>query len=60
MARRCAASLSIPVIGTLDIVLAAKKNNFIAKARPVIEDITKAGLYLSDKVIDTVLQKVGE
>ena len=58
--RKCAASLNIPVRGTLGIVLVAKKRGLIAKARPVIEDMMSAGLYLSRKVVDKALQKVGE
>ncbi len=41
--RKCAASLNIPVRGTLGIVLAAKQRSLIPKARPVIEDMMAAG-----------------
>lgn len=58
--RKCAASLHIPVRGTLGIVLVAKKRGLITKARPVIEEMMSAGLYLSRKVVDKALQKVGE
>ncbi len=58
--RKCAASLSIPVRGTLGIVLVAKKRGLIPKARPVIEDMMAAGLYLSRKVVDEALRRVGE
>ena len=55
--RKCAASLSIPVRGTLGIVLIAKKRNLIPKARSVIEDMMTAGLYLSRKVVDGSTKK---
>lgn len=58
--RKCAASLNIPVRGTLGIVLVAKKRGLIPKARPIIEDMMAAGLYLSRKVVDEALSKVGE
>ncbi|NKC14349.1 MAG: DUF3368 domain-containing protein [Gammaproteobacteria bacterium] len=58
--RKCAASLNIPVRGTLGIVLVAKKRGLIPQARPVIEDMMTAGLYLSRKVVDEALQRVGE
>jgi len=58
--RKCAASLAIPVRGTLGIVLAAKQRGLIPKARPVIEDMMNAGLYLSRKVLDLALQRVDE
>lgn len=58
--RKCAASLAVPVRGTLGIVLAAKQRGLIPQARPVIEDMMRAGLYLSRKVLDQALQRVGE
>jgi predicted nucleic acid-binding protein len=58
--RKCAASLNIPVRGTLGVVLVAKKRGLISKARPVIEDMMSTGLYLSRKVVDKALSRVGE
>ncbi len=58
--RKCAASLNIPVRGTLGIVLIAKKRGLIKKARPVIMDMMTAGLYLSRKVMDKALRRIGE
>lgn len=58
--RKCAASLAIPVRGTLGIVLIAKQRGLIPQARPVIEDMMTAGLYLSRKVLDQALQRVDE
>lgn len=59
-ARKCAASLGLPVRGTLGTVLAAKRRGSIAKARPVMEDLIRAGLYLSKRVLDEALRRVGE
>ncbi len=58
--RKCAASLGIPVRGTLGIVLAAKQQGVIPQARPVIEDMARAGLYLSRHVLEEALRRVGE
>jgi predicted nucleic acid-binding protein len=58
--RRCAASLNIPVRGTLGIVLLAKKRGIIPKARPVIEGLIQSGMYLSVTVVDEALKRVGE
>ncbi len=58
--RRCAATLGIAVRGTLGLVLAAKKQGRIGAARPVIEKLLLAGMYLSDKVINQALALVGE
>ena len=58
--RRCAHSLGIPVRGTLGLVLAAKRRGIIPEARPVIDDMKRSGLYLSKRVVDAALAKVGE
>jgi len=58
--RKCAASLGIPVRGTLGLVLAAKQRGLIPSARPVMEDLLRAGLYLSKDVLDAALSRVGE
>jgi predicted nucleic acid-binding protein len=59
-ARRCAATLGIPVRGTLGLVLLAKQRNRIPLARPVVETLREAGMYLSDRVVDRALALVGE
>lgn len=58
--RKCAASLGIPVRGTLGIVLVAKQRGLIPQARPVIEDMMRVGLYLSRQVLEQALKRVGE
>ncbi|HEX2224340.1 MAG TPA: DUF3368 domain-containing protein [Thermoanaerobaculia bacterium] len=58
--RRCAQSLGLPVIGTLGVVLRAKRQGVIEKARPVIEELRGVGLYVSDPLIEQTLAHVGE
>jgi predicted nucleic acid-binding protein len=58
--RKCAASLDIPVRGTLGIVLTAKRRGVIERARPVLEDLIASGLYLHRHVLDEALRRVGE
>jgi predicted nucleic acid-binding protein len=59
-ARRCAAALGIPVRGTLGLVLTAKRRGIIPAARPVLESLRHAGMYLSDRVLNQALVLVGE
>lgn len=59
-ARRCAALLGVPVRGTLGIVLAAKRRGLLAEARPVMEDLIRGGMYLSRRVLERALRRVGE
>jgi predicted nucleic acid-binding protein len=60
VARRCAATLGVPVRGTLGLVLLAKKRGRIPLARPVLEALRQAGMYLSDRVVNGALALVGE
>lgn len=59
-ARRCAATLEIPVRGTLGLVLVAKQRGELVAARPVLEQLRQAGMYLSDAVMNRALGMVGE
>ncbi len=58
--RRCAASLDIPVRGTLGVVLLAKQQGRIERARPIVEELRQAGMYLSDEVVDDAPALVDE
>ena len=59
-ARRCARSLSIPVVGTLGMVTVAKEEGRIPAARPVVERLRSSGMYLSDRVVNYALDRVCE
>ncbi len=59
-ARRCANSLGIPVRGTLGLILTAKRRRMIPQARPVLEQLRAAGMYLSDSVMNRALKTIGE
>jgi predicted nucleic acid-binding protein len=58
--RKAAESLRIPVRGTLGLVLLAKKRGAVTAARPILEDLVRAGMFLSTKVLDRALRIVGE
>lgn len=59
-ARRCAATFTIPVRGTLGLVLTAKQRGRIPAARPVLLQLRQGGMYLSDRVMNQALTLVGE
>jgi predicted nucleic acid-binding protein len=59
-ARRCAATLGIPVRGTLGLILTAKKRGVIPQARPVLENLRQSGMYLSDRILNQALKLVDE
>lgn len=58
--RRIAASESVKVIGTLGILLIAKKNGLIKAMRPVTVQMIQEGYSLNASVVEFVLQQAGE
>lgn len=59
-ARRCAALLGIPVIGTVGVVALAKRRGLVPAAAPVFTALEEAGLFLSKALIREVLADLGE
>jgi len=59
-ARRCAAALGVPTIGSLGIVLRARQRGHITRARPVVQELVAAGMFLDNELIERVLATVGE
>lgn len=58
--RRCAAALGIAVRGCVGLALAARSAGELPLARPVMEDLRRAGLWQSDAVLSQALALVGE
>jgi predicted nucleic acid-binding protein len=58
--RRCAAQLGVKVVGTVGLVLAAKRRGLVPAARPLIDELIASGLYLSEEIADRALALVGE
>jgi predicted nucleic acid-binding protein len=50
----------IPAIGTLGIVLRAKRQGMVPLARPLVQALIAGGMYLSKTVADKALALVGE
>jgi predicted nucleic acid-binding protein len=59
-ARKLANVLAVPVTGTLGLALLARQRGLFPSARPLVEEFVRAGLYLSDSVIEHALRLVGE
>ena len=59
-ARACARAHSLPLIGTLGIILRAKKLGLIPAARPLADQIRAAGSFLDGKLVEQALALVGE
>lgn len=59
-ARAAARVHALPLIGTLGLILRARRAGLIPLARPVIEQLRERGAYLADDLVRHALLKVGE
>ncbi|MGD0917363.1 MAG: DUF3368 domain-containing protein [Thermodesulfobacteriota bacterium] len=59
-AKRCAISLQCHCIGTLGIILLAKKRGMISSVRETLGKIQNAGLWMSDTLVNEICRNVGE
>lgn len=59
-ARRCATALGIPLIGTLGVVVRAKRLDRIDSAAAVFRSLRDAGFRIDDRTMRTVLTQIGE
>lgn len=59
-ARRCAAALRIPVVGTIGLVVLARRRGVVSTARPLLLALVDAGLRVSPNLIRDVLDELGE
>ncbi len=59
-ARRHAAAMDVPTLGTIGVVARAKERGAIPLVRPALEQLRDCGMYLSARVWDEILRRVGE
>jgi len=59
-ARRCALAHGVAVIGSLGVVLRSKKKRHIDRARPLIDDLIAAGMFMDEEFIRRALENVAE
>ncbi len=59
-ARRRAEGLGIPLRGTLACLLIAKSLGRIGSLRPLLEQLRRSGMFLSDQLMHGVLKQAGE
>jgi predicted nucleic acid-binding protein len=58
-ARRSATALNIPVIGTLGLLLAAKKSGLLASLEAAIDRVKSSGLFVDDAVASRIITMGG-
>ena len=59
-ARKCAELFEIPLIGTLGLVVLAKRKGLVPLVKPVIERLVAVGLYINPVILTRILVGVGE
>ena len=59
-ARKCAKIMNIPLIGSLGLLVKAKKEGMLEIARPAFESLISLGLYVDKALIDKILSSIGE
>lgn len=59
-ALRVAEGLGLRVIGTLGILLAAKRKGLLAAVRPCIDDLLEQGFWVAPRIVERALSDAGE
>jgi hypothetical protein len=59
-ARRLAEALGLPLIGTLGIVLVAKRRGFLREVRASLDELMKVGFRVAPELYRRVLIDAGE
>lgn len=59
-ARKCAALLDIPLIGSLGLVVLAKRKGLLNLAKPEFERLKAVGLHIDSAMLTRILTRIGE
>ncbi|MFT4040488.1 MAG: DUF3368 domain-containing protein [Thermomicrobiales bacterium] len=59
-ARRIAMRLSLPIVGSVGVLLAAKEQGRLTQVRPLMDAMRRGSLYLKDAVYWEILRSAGE
>lgn len=59
-ARRCAAQLRVPVIGSLRVLIVLKEQRLIPAIRPAVDQFREAGSCVSEALVQEALRIAGE
>ena len=59
-ARKCAILFDIPLIGSLGLIVLAKRDGLIPHAKPAFDRLIDVGLYIDPGVLNRILVAIGE
>ncbi len=60
LARACARTLGLPVLGSLGVILRAKRRGLLSSAADAFTAVRDSGLYLDNATVAAALRSVGE
>ena len=58
--RRMATNAAVPVIGTVGVLVLAKRKGLVTVVKPLLENLAASGYFLSEEIIAAVLAASGE
>lgn len=58
--RRVAAALGLSVLGTLGVLLAAKRTGHIAEVRPLVDELLRQGFWVAPRLVKQALLAAAE
>lgn len=58
--RKLALNASVPVIGTVGVLVLAKRRGMLQRVKPLLEALVSSGYYLSAEIIAAALEAAGE
>lgn len=59
-ARRCAQAMGLQIVGTLGLILMAKRAGLIPSVNQALEAVVAAGLFVTKKHLDAIRSQAGE
>ena len=59
-ARRLAEGLGLPIIGTLGVILAAKRRGLVPSIRPLLDGLVSRSFFISAELFQELLESAGE
>jgi predicted nucleic acid-binding protein len=59
-ARNCASLFNIPLIGSLGLIVLAKRKGLVPLAKPGIKRLIAVGLYINPATLTQILAGIGE
>ena len=59
-ARAIAQQYNIPLIGTIGVLLAAKRKGYVATVAPLLDDLLESGFRMSEQLYDLAKVRAGE